>query len=69
MSNDPKKVAKPRKTGRPKLPKGERQQAATTSLPPDLYRLAKTLGRGSVYRGLRVAVERCASVQPEGVQS
>jgi hypothetical protein len=30
--------------------------------------VAKTLGRGSVYRGLRVAVERCASVQPEGVQ-
>mgnify|MGYP000514631188 FL=1 len=66
MSNEPKKVQKKRKAGRPKLPKGERQQAATTSLPPDLYRVAKQLGSGSVYRGLRVAVERCAAVQGEG---
>ena len=60
MSDVPKK-AKKKKSGRPKLPKGERQQAATTSLPPDLYKLAKQLGAGSVYRGLRVAVERCAA--------
>jgi hypothetical protein len=66
VSNEPKKVTKKRKAGRPKLPKGERQQAATTSLPPDLYRVAKQLGAGSVYRGLRAAVERCAAVQGEG---
>jgi len=61
VSNESKKVTKKRKAGRPKLPKGERQQAATTSLPPDLYRVVKLLGGGSVYRGLRVAVERVAA--------
>lgn len=56
------KGKKKKPAGRPKLPAGERQRQATTSLPPHLYRVAESLGGGSVYRGLRVAVERVAMV-------
>lgn len=55
--------AKKKKSGRPKKKASEKRRQATTSLTPDLYRVAVSLGGGSVYRGLQVAVERAAGVQ------
>ena len=61
--------AKKKKGGRPKLPEGRRQLAATTSLPPHLYRAVQELGGGSVYRGLQLAAERVAGQAAGGAQS
>ena len=54
---------KKKKAGRPKKKAAEKRRQATTSLTPDLYRVAVSLGGGSVYRGLQVAVERAAGVR------
>ena len=59
------KAKKKNPGGRPKLKASERQRAATTSLPPHLYRVAESIGGGSVYRGLRLAVERVAAMGEE----
>ena len=56
--------AKKKKAGRPKKKATEKRRQATTSLTPDLYRVAVSLGGGrGVYRGLQVALEMAAGVR------